>query len=223
MQPVRDGATRPIRVLLADDHAMVRDGQRVFLSNYPDIEVVGEAADGQEAVALCAQVLPDVVLMDMLMPELDGPTATAQIRAAYPQVQVIAVTSFLDEELIRRAIRAGAMGYLLKDINPASLADAIRAAHRGRPTIDSAAAHLLARAVQPGPVVGDTLTPREREVLALLAQGRTNGAIARTLTISEATVRLHVSHILAKLNAENRTEAATIAVQHQLVPAPHGE
>jgi two-component system, NarL family, response regulator LiaR len=209
---------RPIRVMLVDDHAMVRDGLKVFLSNYADIEVVAEADDGAEALALCARFRPDVVLMDLLMPELDGPTATARIRSAYPHIQVIALTSFVEEDLIRRALRAGAVGYLLKDVNPARLAEAIRAAHRGRPTIDSAAAQVLARGAQDGPPPGSDLTPREREVLALLVQGKTNDAIARDLSISAATVRLHVSHILSKLEAQNRTEAATIAARYHLAP-----
>jgi NarL family two-component system response regulator LiaR len=208
--------------MLVDDHAMVRDGLRVFLSNFSDLQVVAEAEDGAQAIVECERARPDVILMDLLMPEMDGPTATAAIRKAYPQTQVIALTSFVEEDLIRRAIKAGAMGYLLKDVNPAKLAEAIRAAHRGRPTIDSAAAQVLARAAQAGPPPGSDLTPREREVLALLVQGKTNNAIAQELMVSAATVRLHVSHILSKLEAQNRTEAATLAAQYQLVPRDAG-
>lgn len=212
-----------IRVMLVDDHAMVRDGLKVFLSNHPDIAVVAEAEDGAEAVALIDRARPDVVLMDLLMPGLDGAAATERIRRAHPDVQVIALTSFVDEDLIRRTLRAGAVGYLLKDVNPARLADAIRAAHRGRPTIDSAAAQVLARGATDGPLPGSDLTAREREVLALLTQGKTNDAIALALCISASTVRLHVSHILAKLDAQNRTEAATIAARYHLVATGEGE
>lgn len=212
------GRASPIRVMLVDDHAMVRDGLKVFLSNSVDLEIVGEAEDGAEALAQCEKVCPDVVLMDLVMPGIDGPTATAQIRKAHPEIQVIALTSFVDEDLIRRAIKAGAVGYLLKDVNPNKLAEAIRAACHGRPTIDSAAARVLALAALDAPAPGSDLTPREREVLALLVQGKTNDAIARELVISPATVRLHVSHILSKLEAANRTEAAAIATQHRLVP-----
>ena len=209
--------TKPIRVMLVDDHLMVRDGLRVFLSVYDDLELVAEAEDGSEAFDLCAQVQPDVILMDIMMPNVDGPSATARIREAFPQVQVIALTSFLEGDLVQRALQAGASGYLLKDVNPDKLAKAIREAHQGRPTIASAAAQVLAQAaLQPAPVGAD-LTPRERQVLALLAQGRTNKQIAAALTVSSGTVRLHVSNILSKLEVSNRTEAARLALQHNLV------
>ncbi len=210
----------PIRVMLVDDHLMVRDGLQVFLSMYDDLEIVGEAVDGAEAFDLCAQVRPDVILMDTVMPNVDGPTATARIRQAWPQVQVIALTSFLEEDLIQQVLQAGASGYLLKDVRPDKLAQAIRDAHEGRPTIASAAAQVLAQAAkQPAPV-GIDLTPRERQVLALLAEGRTNKQIAKALTVSSGTVRLHVSNILSKLGVSNRTEAAALALQHNLV-SPH--
>ena len=207
----------PIRIMVVDDHLMVRDGLRVFLSTCDDIKVVAEAEDGAQAIELCAEAQPDVVLMDLLMPTLDGPTATAHIRRAYPRVQVIALTSFVEEDLIRRAIQAGAIGYLLKDVSPGKLAEAIRAAHRGQPTIDSAAARVLAwTARQPLPA-GTDLTPREREVLTLLVAGKTNKGIAEALTLSPLTVRQHVSNILSKLGAKTRTEAATLAMQRNLV------
>jgi DNA-binding NarL/FixJ family response regulator len=208
----------PIRIMLVDDHLMVRDGLRVFLSRYDDLEVVAEAKDGAQAIELCAQAQPDVVLMDLLMPTLDGPTATARIRKAHPEVQVIALTSFIEEDLIRRAIQAGAVGYMLKDVNPDKLAEAIRAAHRGQPTIDSAAAQVLARAARQPLPLGSDLTPREREILTLLVAGKTNKGIAEALALSPLTVRQHVSNILAKLGAITRTEAATLANQHNLVP-----
>jgi NarL family two-component system response regulator LiaR len=218
MNTAASSDTKPIRVMLVDDHLMVRDGLRVFLSVYDDIEVVAEAEDGKQAIALCAQDQPDVILMDILMPDVDGPTATAGIRKAFPQVQVIALTSFLEEDLVRRALQAGANGYLLKDVHPDKLAQAIRDAHEGRPTIASAAAQVLVQAtMQPAPVGAD-LTPRERQVLALLAEGRTNKQIAEALTVSSGTVRLHVSNILSKLGVSNRTEAARLALQHNLTP-----
>lgn len=207
----------PIRVMLVDDHLMVRDGLRVFLSMYDDLQIVAEAEDGAEAFDLCAQVQPDVILMDIVMPNVDGPSATARIRGTFPQVQIIALTSFLEEDLVQRAIQAGASGYLLKDVNPDKLAQAIRDAHQGRPTIASAAARVLAQAARQPVPVGADLTPRERQVLALLAEGRTNKQIAEALTVSPGTVRLHVSNILSKLAVSNRTEAARLALQHNLV------
>ena len=208
---------QPIKVMIVDDHMMVRDGLNVFLSVYDDIEVVAEAGDGNEAVALCAESQPDVILMDLVMPNVDGPTATIRIREAYPTIQVIALTSFVEEEFVQRAIQAGAIGYLLKDVRSDQLAEAIRAAHHGRAMIDSTAAQILIRAnTQPAPL-GHDLTRREREVLALLVDGKTNREIAEVLTLSAGTVRLHVSNVLAKLNASNRTEAATLALQHKIV------
>jgi NarL family two-component system response regulator LiaR len=208
---------QPIRVMIVDDHMMVRDGLNIFLSVYDDIEVVAEAEDGDQAVAICAEARPDVILMDLVMPKVDGPTATLRIRETQPQVRVIALTSFVEDDLVQRAIQAGAIGYLLKDVRSDQLAEAIRAAYHGRSMIDSTAARVLVRAnTQPAPL-GHNLTRREKEVLALLVEGKTNREIAGVLTLSQGTVRLHVSNILAKLNASNRTEAATLAVQHKIV------
>jgi NarL family two-component system response regulator LiaR len=209
---------KPIRVMLVDDHLMVRDGLQVFLSVYDDLEIVAEAEDGAEAFDLCAQVQPDVILMDIVMPNVDGPSATARIREAFPQVQVIALTSFLEEDLVQRALQAGATGYLLKDVHPDKLAQAIRDAHKGQSTIDAAAAQILAEAARQPKSLGSDLTPREREVLALLTEAKTNIQIAAALTVSSGTVRLHVSNILSKLGVSNRTEAAILALQHNLVP-----
>jgi DNA-binding NarL/FixJ family response regulator len=206
-----------IRVMIVDDHLMVRDGLKVFLSLYDDLEVVADAGDGEQALTYCAQLRPDVILMDVVMPGMDGPTVTARIRAEFPEVQVIALTSFAEGDLVQRAIQAGAIGYLLKDVHPDKLAEAIRDAHHGRATIDAEAAQSLVQATsQPAPP-GSDLTPREREVLALLVNGKTNREIAVQLTISQATVRLHVSNILSKLGVSNRTEAATLALQHKLL------
>ena len=208
---------QPIRVLIVDDHMMVRYGLKALLSLSPDIAVVGEAADGEEAFALCSEQLPDVILMDISMPNEDGPTATARIRAAFPQIQVIALTSFIDEALVPRAIQAGAIGYLLKDVQADQLADAIRAAYHGRATFAPSAAHALAQMAAEPPAPRPNLTKRELEVLALLVAGQTNNEIAAQLGISRGTVRLHVSNILAKLGVSNRTEAAMLAVQHKLI------
>ena len=203
-----------IRVLIVDDHYMVREGLKVFLSTIDDIEVVGEAEDGAGAVALCVDLTPDVVLMDILMPVMDGAAATARIREVCPGVEVVALTSFVEQEVVQEALDAGAISDLLKDAGPEKLAQAIREAREGRGTIDSSAMQAIMRKQRD--VVGRDLTPREREVLALLAAGLSNTEIAERLTLSLGTVRLHVSNILSKLGAPNRTSAAMIAVKHGL-------
>jgi len=200
--------------MVVDDHSMVREGLKVFLSTSDDIEVVGEAADGAEAVDLCPRLEPDVVLMDVLMPVMDGAAATAQITAACPGVQIIALTSFVEEALVQQVLDAGAISYLLKDSRPESLKQAIRDACNGRGTIDSSAMKAILNRRQDE--VGKDLTPREREVLVLLAAGLSNNEIAEKLTLAVGTVRLHVSHILTKLDAPNRTTAAVIAMKHGL-------
>lgn len=211
------GESKPIRIMIVDDHLMVRDGLKVFLSVYDDIEVVGEAEDGEGALALCPQVEPDVVVMDILMPNMDGPTATARIRADYPSIQVIALTSFAEEELVQRAIQSGAISYVLKDVHSDKLAQAIREAHQGRGMIDSAAAQVLVQAAQRTPTPGYDLTGRERQVLALMVEGKTNQEIADHLTLSVGTARFHVSNILSKLGVSNRTEAVSLALQQKIV------
>ena len=203
-----------IRVLIVDDHQMVREGLKVLLSTCDDIEVVAEAANGAEALEQCRLAGPNVVLMDILMPVMDGAEATAQITAAWPEIRVIALTSYLDQEYVEKTLDAGAISYLLKDARPEALTRAIRDAVQGRGTIDSGAMRvLMERRVDD---VGRDLTAREREVLALLAGGLSNKEIADTLTLSVGTVRLHVSNILAKLGAPNRTTAAAIAMKHGL-------
>jgi len=202
------------RVLIVDDHLMVREGLKILLSTASDLDVVGEAANGAEAVALVPLTAPDVVLMDIVMPVMNGADATARIKEAFPSVQVIALTSYADGELVEQTLRAGALSYLLKDSRSEALVKAIRDARDGRGTIDAGAMQSVMSRRQDE--VGADLTPREREVLALLAAGMSNNEIAQQLRLSVGTVRLHVSNILAKLGAPNRTSAAIIAVKHGL-------
>ena len=209
---------RAIRVLLVDDHAVVRSGLSAFLLAYDDLELVGEAAGGERAVALCQQVQPDVVLMDLMMPGMDGVTATRLIRARQPTVQVIALTSFKEKELVEGALQAGAIGYLLKDVSADELARAIRAAVVNRPTLAPEAAQVLIQSARaPAAKPGFDLTAREREVLALMAAGLNNQQIAERLVVSVSTAKFHVSSILSKLGAASRTEAVSIALHHHLV------
>jgi NarL family two-component system response regulator LiaR len=207
----------PIRVVLVDDHAMVRRGLATFLKVFDDLELAGEAANGEDAIQLCAQVLPDVVLMDMVMPDMDGVTATRAIRQQFPEVQVIALTSFKDKGLVQDALQAGAIGYLLKDVSADALAQAIRAAHAGRATLSPEAAQALVQAATQPPTPGHDLTERERDVLTLMVEGLNNTQIADKLVVSPSTIKSHVSHILAKLGVASRTEAVALAVRHRLV------
>ncbi len=206
-----------IRVMIVDDHLLVRDGLKLLLSTFDDLEVVALAEDGEQAVALCHQVQPDVILMDLVMPNMDGPTATTRIRADFPQVQVIALTSFVEEALIQQAVQAGAIGYLLKNASAEQLAEAIQAAAQGRPTFDPAVAQVILQSANQPPPLGYDLTPREQDVLALLVDGKRNKDIAQQLNLSMGTVRVYVSNILGKLGANNRTEAVSLALQHKLV------
>jgi DNA-binding NarL/FixJ family response regulator len=209
--------TTPIRVLLVDDHMMVRRGLATFLKVYDDLELVGEAADGATAVQLCATLLPDVVLMDLVMPEMDGVATTRAIRQNFPSIQVIALTSFKEEELIQNVLQAGAIAYLLKDVSAETLAGAIREAHEGRATFSPQATQALIHAATRPPTLGHDLTEREQDVLVLLVKGLNNTEIAEKLGVSPSTIKSHVSHILAKLNVDGRTEAVVLAVRHGLV------
>jgi NarL family two-component system response regulator LiaR len=207
----------PIRVLLVDDHAMVRRGLAVMLQAFDDLALAGEAATGEEAVRLCAELRPDVVLMDLQLPDMTGVEATRAIRQNRPEVKVLALTSFKDEAWVQAALQAGAIGYLLKDVSIDELAAAIRAAHAGKPTLAPEAAQALIHAVTQPPPLGGDLTEREREVLALLAKGLDNVAIADRLGVSRSTIKTHVSSILSKLGAASRTEAVALALKHGLV------
>lgn len=210
--------TERISVLLADDHPVVRQGLRTFLELQDDLELAGEAADGAEAVARAEELLPDVVLMDLVMPELDGVEAIRRIRASSPATKVIVLTSFAEDDKIFPAIKAGAAGYLLKDVEPRDLAEAIRRVHRGEALLHPAVAGRLMREfAEKGEADAEALTERELDVLRLIARGLPNKLIARELVISEKTVKTHVSNILAKLHLADRTQAALYAVRRRLV------
>ncbi len=205
-----------IRVLIVDDHSVVREGLRMFLVRDPDLEVVGEALDGAEALQQARQLRPDVVVMDLLMPVMDGITATRAIRRELPETEVLALTSVLESASVVEAIRAGAIGYLLKDAQAAELRRAIKAAAAGQVQLSpQASAHLLG-AIRT-PELPEPLTPREMDVLRLLAQGQSNKEIARALDLVEETVKSHVRHILAKLGVQSRTQAVLAAIRLGIV------
>lgn len=209
----------PIRVMLVDDHTMVRRGLATILKVFDDLELVGEAENGVHAVRLAAEVLPDVILMDMSMPEMDGATATHAIRQQFPHIQILALTSFKEGKVIQKALEAGAIGYLLKDVSADDLARAIRAAHTGRGTLSPEAAQALVETASLPPAPGLDLTEREREVLVLMIEGLNNTQIAGRLMVSPSTVKSHVSNILAKLGVASRTKAVTLALRHNIIPS----
>ena len=211
-------SSQPIRVMLVDDHTMVRRGLAAFLKVFDDLQLVGEAESGAAAIQLCADILPDVILMDMVMPDVDGATATRAIRQQFPQVQVIALTSFKEGNLVKKTLEAGAIGYLLKDVSADELVRAIRAAHAGRATLSPEAAQALVETANQPPAPGRDLTERELEVLALMIEGLNNTQIAGRLTVSSSTVKSHVSNILSKLGVASRTEAVTLALRRHIIP-----
>jgi DNA-binding NarL/FixJ family response regulator len=231
--PTTSGASAPgadvtdtaaIRVLIVDDHAVVRTGLKVFLDLQPDMEVVGEAADGSEGVAMARRLVPDVVLMDLLMPNMDGVTAIGRIKAEHPEIEIVTMTSFIEEEKVTSALEAGASGYVLKDAEAEEVATAVRAAYAGEVHLDPAVARLLAQRMRdrksPKDDLAEPLTDREKDVLRLLGQGMSNKDIGATLFITERTARTYVSNILGKLGLASRTQAALYAVEHKLVDAP---
>jgi DNA-binding NarL/FixJ family response regulator len=207
----------PIRVLVVDDHAVVREGLRTFLELQDGIEVAGEAADGEEAIEAAERLGPDVVLMDLVMPALDGLAAMRVLRERVPGARVIVLTSFADDDKLLPALRAGAAGYLLKNAEPQELARAVRAAHAGEALLDPHVAARLVDALAGEKEPLDQLTPREREVLQLIGLGFSNKRIAQELRLSEKTVKTHVGHVLAKLGVDDRTQAAVFAVRAGLI------
>lgn len=206
---------RKIRVLIVDDHPMVRQGLRLFLDLQDDIEIAGEAENGEEAVHMAGELQPDVILMDLVMPVMDGIRATEAIRRQNPRARIIALTSFIEDDKVLPVIRAGAIGYLLKDVQPTDLVAAIRAAFKGQSILHPDATKRLVNGLtETNPA--DELSPRERDVLHLIAKGRSNKEIAAELNIGEKTVKTHVSNVLAKLGVQDRTQAALYAVKHGL-------
>jgi NarL family two-component system response regulator LiaR len=208
---------RTIKVMLVDDHNVVRSGLATFLRAYEDLELVGQANNGVEALRLCHSETPDVILMDLKMPEMDGIAATQAVLADYPQVKIIAMTSFEEEELVHGVLAAGAISYLLKNVSADELAKAIRDAVAGRPTLSPEAARVLIQATRPAQQPAGDLTEREREVLSLVVQGQSNQQIAQAMVISIATVKAHVSSILSKLEVSSRAEAIAFAIKNKLV------
>jgi two-component system, NarL family, response regulator LiaR len=209
--------SKPVRVLIVDDHALVRSGLKNFIFAYEWMELVGEAADGAEAVAFCTNQDVDIILMDLVMPGMDGCEAIRRIMALGKPLNIIVLTNFYEQENVENALKAGATSYLLKNVTPDELSRAIRGAQAGRPTLAPEATEVLINAARQKPVVGFDLTPREEEVLALLVKGLSNTEIAAKLSISTTTTKYHLTNIFAKLGAKSRVEAVTIAIEHKLV------
>ena len=209
--------TRPVRVMLVDDHTVVRSGLGAVLMAYDDMELVGEASDGEEAVRVCERTRPDVILMDLLMPKMDGVAATQAILKACPQMKIIALTSFKEKEYVEGALKAGATGYLLKNVSAEELVSAIRKAASGQPSLSPEAAQVLIKKMNEPAEPAYDLTERERDILKLMVEGLSNADIAERLIVSQSTVKFHVSNVLSKLGATSRTEAVAIAMKHNLV------
>lgn len=206
-----------IRVMLVDDHAVVRSGLSAFLAIFPDLELAGEAENGQDAVNQCFHRKPDVILMDLMMPGMDGITAIRTIRQKHPNIQIIALTSFQDDNLVQGALQAGAIGYLMKNVSGAELAQAIRSAYAGRMTLSPEATQVLVQSVNPVAAPGEILSEREREVLTLMVEGLNNAEIAEKLVISSSTVKYHTGNIFNKLGVNSRVEAVKLAILRHMI------
>ncbi|MCX7842908.1 MAG: response regulator transcription factor [Clostridia bacterium] len=209
--------SNPIRVMIVDDHAVVRSGLSAFLMICDGVELVAEAGNGAEAVEMCSRIKPDVILMDLLMPVMDGAAATRQIRSRFPETQVIILTSFKEQNLVEEAMEAGAIGYLLKDVSAEELGNAIRSARQGKPTLSPEATQALISAAKHSHSNDIDLTEREKEILKLMVEGLSNPEIAERLIVSRSTVKFHVSSILSKMGVEGRTEAVAMALQKKIV------
>jgi len=209
---------RPIKVMIVDDHSMVRRGLSAFLKNEADLEIVAEARDGREAIEKCEQTQPNVILMDLIMPDLGGVAATRMILQRWPEIRVLVLTSFQEKDLVQEALQAGATGYLLKNISGEELADAIRSTYAGKPTLAREAVESLIQTKSTKPTSGQDLTRRELDVLSLLVKGMSNPEIAGRLSVSRSTVKSHVSSILSKLGVSNRVEAIALAIENRIVP-----
>ena len=210
-------ASRPIRVLIVDDHPLAQSGMRNFIAAFPDLVLIGAAGSGEDAVALVERDLPDVILMDLLLPEMSGVEATRIIKGRHPNVQVVALTSSPDSELVKQALQAGAISYLLKNVSALDLVQAIRAAYAGRSVLAPEATAALVQTVRTGPELGKDLSAREREVLQLVAQGLSNAQVAAQLSISRSTVKFHLASIFSKLGVTNRPELIALAYQQHLI------
>jgi two-component system, NarL family, response regulator LiaR len=207
---------RKIRIMLVDDHAVVRSGLSAFLSVNPDLELVGEAENGEQAVVRAGILQPDIILMDLMMPVMDGVAATTTIKKQYPGIQIIALTSFQEDELVQNVLRAGAIGYLMKNVSARELSAAIKTAREGKMTLSPEAVQALVHASQQAEET-ETLTKRERDVLKLMVEGLNNAEIAERLVVSLSTVKYHISNLLMKLGVDNRVAAVTMAIQKRLV------
>jgi two-component system, NarL family, response regulator LiaR len=207
----------PIKVLLVDDHAVVRSGLGAVLLSYDDMTLVGEAGNGEEAIRLCEKLQPDVILMDLMMPVMDGVAATAAIKKQWPGINIIALTSFKEKEMVEGALKAGAMSYLLKNVSASELVTAIHGAVTGQSRLSPEAAQVLIQDIKAPPAQTYDLTDREKEILALMVEGLSNTAIAERLVVSQSTIKFHVSNVLSKLGVASRTEAVALALKHHLI------